>query len=1063
MSALFTTIQGSTTPNFHPPPINKNLTLVELFDYHGLNNPDHPLFRYEHDDGRIYDIPWKSATPAIHIVARKMQRFTAPSTTSVPVIAILAVADSATYYTTIAGIMRAGYIAFPISVRNSDKAVAHLLKATNAHHILVSQDSGMRNLFSAALNVLDGHEIAEASMPSFDEIYVQTSKEDPPPFPHVNQSTRAMIMHSSGSTAFPKPIPFTYRTLKESGLLPYYGEVDICGSFLSAHAVPMFHLMGAVQIAWTAYTGVVMTVFRPGWPPLIPTPDKVFTAAKATGCNLMFCVPAFLENWSKDPEKLAILRTYKNIIFAGGPLQPAVGNMLISGGVNIVPLYGQTETATVTLFLPKSPPPEGFDSRHIAPPSSYLMTRKKAFFASYFKSETPNHQPAVLNTAIDGIPALDTNDLITQHPTNPNLWKVYGRGDDQIMHSSGEKTNPVPLEDIVNKDPNVSSSIMFGRGRFHAGIVVTPTPEKAFPPSDIEKVAAFRSEIWPSIEKANEYAPQHSRIFKEMILVADPAKPFEFTPKGTPRRQAVLDAYAGEIEAAYISVRNSSQTQLIPPLEWDQVSSLEFVKKALGKVLKAKVPDDRDIFQHGCDSLQATWIRNTILHALRTSSLINTREISQGFVYQNPSIKLLAEFLVKVAKGFRERNLEENTVAMQKLVDDLSGGLPKTTAESQAGGSHVVLLTGSTGAFGSYILASLLRSAAVSKVYAIVRKSDDGVASRQRGAFATRGLDVNLADNPKLQLLEGDPNADELGLGHDLYHELQQTVTSIIHNAWTVNFNVTLSTLEPLVRGTRKLINLALSSKTLPSFVFVSSAGVIRNVPVGEESFVSDPKVAAGWGYAESKWCAEILLQKVGAETPLKPVIIRCGQLSGARGVPEYGGFWNADEWFPTLVKCSSRIGQLPDVPGNASWIPIDVAAQIVTDFAAFPLDSSNAEVVNLAHSQPVPATKIISHLKDVLKLETVPYDQWFTALEASIEDVTNTSDADQHVVARLLEFFRSMQIGITKSGSEAFGFPTIITGKRARHLNSPETEKPLDEKDVVAWVRNWRLHQMLS
>ncbi len=38
-----------------------------------------------------------------------------------------------------------------------------------------------------------------------------------------------------------------------------------------------------------------MTVFRPGWPPIIPTPDRVFSGAIATKCNLMFCVPAFLE------------------------------------------------------------------------------------------------------------------------------------------------------------------------------------------------------------------------------------------------------------------------------------------------------------------------------------------------------------------------------------------------------------------------------------------------------------------------------------------------------------------------------------------------------------------------------------------------------------------------------------------------------------------------------------------------------------------------------------------------------------------------------------------------
>lgn len=36
-----------------------------------------------------------------------------------------------------------------------------------------------------------------------------------------------------------------------------------------------------------------------------------------------------------------------------------------------------------------------------------------------------------------------------------------------------------------------------------------------------------------------------------MILVANPAKPFEFTPKGTPRKSKIINEYEVEIEFAY--------------------------------------------------------------------------------------------------------------------------------------------------------------------------------------------------------------------------------------------------------------------------------------------------------------------------------------------------------------------------------------------------------------------------------------------------------------------------------------------------------------------------------
>ena len=62
------------------------------------------------------------------------------------------------------------------------------------------------------------------------------------------------------------------------------------------------------------------------------------------------------------------------------------------------------------------------------------------------KHLTPNiHQegkyycPMVYNTTLNGSPALRIGDLLQAHPTRPGFWKIYGRADDQIMLSTGEK------------------------------------------------------------------------------------------------------------------------------------------------------------------------------------------------------------------------------------------------------------------------------------------------------------------------------------------------------------------------------------------------------------------------------------------------------------------------------------------------------------------------------------------------------------------------------------------------------------------------------------------------
>lgn len=49
---------------------------------------------------------------------------------------------------------------------------------------------------------------------------------------------------------------------------------------------------------------------------------------------------------------------------------------------------------------------------------------------------------------------------------------------------------------MLNNDPFVRGSMMFGRGRFHAGILVQPEVQFQLDPSDVGKVTDFRNLIW---------------------------------------------------------------------------------------------------------------------------------------------------------------------------------------------------------------------------------------------------------------------------------------------------------------------------------------------------------------------------------------------------------------------------------------------------------------------------------------------------------------------------------------------------------------------------------------
>jgi hypothetical protein len=94
-----------------------------------------------------------------------------------------------------------------------------------------------------------------------------------------------------------------------------------------------------------------------------------------------------------------------------------------------------------------------------------------------------------------------------------------------------------------------------------------------------------------------------------MILLSSPSKPFTYTAKGTPRRGAILQDYATEIDEIYNAVDESTQTDIpipsgsAPGGGWTKEESLGFVHQAVLSVMTGvnELENDDDIFAFGCD------------------------------------------------------------------------------------------------------------------------------------------------------------------------------------------------------------------------------------------------------------------------------------------------------------------------------------------------------------------------------------------------------------------------------------------------------------------------------
>lgn len=144
---------------------------------------------------------------------------------------------------------------------------------------------------------------------------------------------------------------------------------------------------------------------------------------------------------------------------------------------------------------------------------------------------------------------------------------------------------------------------------------------------------------------------------------------------------------------------------------------------------------------------------------------------------------------------------------------------------------------------------------------------------------------------------------------------------------------MSLKSFIPQLQGLRNLIDLSLSSDLtkVPSLVFASSISDLQSEsPLLQGYFFTklladfsgedlvpatvnpDPKTAIGMGYGESKWVASRILETAREVTPLRPVIVRIGQLCGNNET----GSWNPWEWFPTIVRSAKAIGSLPQLHG---------------------------------------------------------------------------------------------------------------------------------------------------
>ncbi|KAH0828740.1 male sterility protein-domain-containing protein [Lanmaoa asiatica] len=501
---------------------------------------------------------------------------------------------------------------------------------------------------------------------------------------------------------------------------------------------------------------------------------------------------------------------------------------------------------------------------------------------------------------------------------------------EHFVHITGEVTNPVFLENFIMEHPMVHSAIMFGHGRYNAGILVELVDAYKIDTSDEKQVEETRNKL-------------HS-------------------------------SYTYGIET----------TQDLEPREFFNLCA-DIIAAVLGK----RLDDDADLFDYETDSLQATRIRLILFHALQSTAKLDTRKFSGNIVYQYRTIAGLATFATRTARACLRHCTESSQarcLEMTEMVESHSLNYPEHHPSIPPPYDDVVLITGTTGLFGSNLLAQFLQSPRISRVYAFNRrKSRPGsVVERQAALLQASGWDPALARHPKLTFLEANARQSHLGLPQELYEQLLSSVTHIVHNAWlsTHDDNLPPSAFKGSFRMLRNLVDFALSSllPVPPRLLFISSTDTVRGTSENSLKSTSDREEAggpvapegpagacnaAGCVLGESKWVGEQILVAAASKTALRPIIIRVGPLCGSPN-----GRWREEAHFPMIVHLGVTLGALPKVDE-----PQAVAA----------MRNSLSTYLHITHPLPVSSLFLLRCISEELRLPLIPLSQWIAKLEAKV------------------------------------------------------------------------------
>lgn len=344
-------------------------------------------------------------------------------------------------------------------------------------------------------------------------------------------------------------------------------------------------------------------------------------------------------------------------------------------------------------------------------------------------------------------------------------------------------------------------------------------------------------------------------------------------------------------------------------------------------------------------------------------------DISLLSFFENPTIKGLAETIKNLQTGNPE-NIKNIDLSAEIVLDATIKPVNLTISSMEN-----ILLTGSTGFLGAFLLKELLQQTS-GNIYCLVRAINSKEAKHKIAKNFEKYQLINDHFEERVTPILGDLSQPLLGLTESEFNQLANVIDIIYHNGAFVNLFYPYSALKSTnVLGTQQILKLASKNKLKPVH-YISTLAVFESdfyrgmKDIKEDDFLDQYKGLID-GYAQSKWVAEKLI-KIAQKRGIPITIYRPGQISGDSKT----GVSNTNDLICRLLKTFVLLGKAPDLNWLIDLVPVDyVSSAIIHISKQKEISGKNFHLVN---SQPLSLNKLIGEINSFgYRIQQISYTDW--------------------------------------------------------------------------------------